>query len=568
MTEGQKKNSEINQQDSINSLPPATVSSKQSSPDLDILTKLAPEEGIALSPNTQKQVKKLLVEPVEITEKQPSFDPFTQVVQDIHNFSEIHAFETVKSTEPETSQQNTEITQQALVAVASSPAEILIAEVLKHEPITPIPASIPVQMPAKKEEQLTETTAPDSASQITQESEQDEAISPPVSLDQKKDELIQPSVTTQDTIHQNSQTETLIDSSTTLSPEVAVSESASKNIGQKQPQSLETDTKTAPVEIAQKKQHIVLRFFKNPSVLMVLSTLLFSSMILFVKLASDYYTSFEIICFRGVVGILCILVYQLIAHGIKGIQLLKTAHIGMQAWRAFIGTMSMVFWFYGVSYLTLALSTTLNYMSSIWIAIFVISTAFITGKARPNFKLIVSVLLGFAGIVVILRPSGTDINMFAAAIVIIGSFFGALAYLQVAALGRIGEPAYRTVFYFCLFSTLFGLVAIFATQGGFSPFSLIGFAWLVPIGILAMIAQLCLTMAYTGGNPLVNASLQYSGLIFVVLFDWILGYGLPDAIAWIGMSLVVIAGLSATFFQAKKSTLSKDTQRQVQTPAK
>lgn len=562
MAEDQQKNDEINPQDSTNpnvSASSATDNSNVSPPDLDILSKLAPEEGITIPPHRQDQPEKPLVQSVKIARLSPRIDPFTKVVEDIINFNENNTFQPKQLVNQDAIQQAQAVPQQSLVAAASSPAEILIAEVLKHEPVAPMPANIPVATPEKKDEALTEAITENLSSTIAQQSQKDKVTPASGLADPTKDTLSQPANTTQTTTQQTSQTHTPISTE---------NESASQIIVQEQPQPIEADTKPTTTETTLKQQHIIFRFFKNPSVLMVLSTLLFSSMVLFVKLASDYYTSFEIISFRGLVGVICILTYQLIAHGLNGIQLLKTAHIGMQAWRAFIGTMSMVFWFYGVSYLTLALSTTLNYMSSIWIAIFVISTAFITGKARPNFKLIFSVLLGFAGIVIILRPSGADINMFAAAIVIIGSFFGALAYLQVAALGRIGEPAYRTVFYFCLFGTFFGLAATFVAQGGFSPFSLIGFAWLVPIGILAMVAQLCLTMAYTGGNPLVNASLQYSGLIFVVLFDWILGYGLPDAIAWLGMSLVVLAGLSATFFQARKSTLSKEMPNSTQAPSK
>lgn len=276
-------------------------------------------------------------------------------------------------------------------------------------------------------------------------------------------------------------------------------------------------------------------------------------MILFVKLASDYYTSFEIISARGLIGALCILVFQQVKLGFKtGVISLKTKYLPMQAWRAFIGTMSMMCWFYGVSKLSLALATTLSYMSSIWIAIFIISTAFITGSTRPSAKLVFSILLGFGGIVLILRPTGTDIDMFAAAVVVISSVFGALAYLQVAALGRIGEPAYRTVFYFCLFGVFFGLIATVATQGYFSDFSPIGITWLILIGLLAMLAQFCLTLAYTGGNALVNASLQYSGLIFVIIFDWILGLEWPDYFTWLGMALVVISGLLATFIRSKQ----------------
>lgn len=288
---------------------------------------------------------------------------------------------------------------------------------------------------------------------------------------------------------------------------------------------------------------------------MLMAVFIFSIMVLCVKMASSYYTSFEIISFRGFVGAACLLLYQQIAHG-HGLTAMKTSHFGMQMWRAFIGTMSMVLWFNGIAMLPLAMATTISYMSSIWIALFLVTAAMITGKDRPDIKMLFAILIGFSGIVLILRPSGsTDSNaLWASLLVLLSSVFTALAYLQVAALGRVGEPEYRTVFYFCIFGALFGLIATLFNKNGFSAFSWVGIAWMIPVGITAMVAQLLLTRAYSIGNPMVNASLQYLGLVFVTIFDVILGYGWPDTIAWIGMAMVVLSGLASTLLRLLRSS--------------
>lgn len=287
-----------------------------------------------------------------------------------------------------------------------------------------------------------------------------------------------------------------------------------------------------------------------PPVVMLLSVFLFSVMVLCVKMASPYYSSFEIISFRGFIGAACLLIYQQIAHG-HGLSAMKTPVFGMQMWRAFIGTMSMACWFYGIAHLSLSTSTTLSYMSSIWMAIFIIASAMITHQSKPDVKLLASVTLGFVGIWVILRPSGGSFDLWPSMVVLLSSVFSALAYLQVAALGRIGEPASRTVFYFCVFGTVFGLLMTVFSPKGFSPFSLIGIGWMLLVGIAAMVAQLLLTRAYTYGNPLVNASLQYLGLVFMIIFDWVLGAGWPDSLTWLGMGFVVCSGLFATLLRSR-----------------
>ena len=320
---------------------------------------------------------------------------------------------------------------------------------------------------------------------------------------------------------------------------------------QETPHSTETQQTVAENAVPASLKSKLLAFVKSPPMMMVTSVFLFSLMVLFVKLASRYYTSFEIISFRGFVGAICLLVYQQLAHG-HGLSFMKTSHFGMHMWRSFIGCMSMICWFYGIAHLTLSLSNTISYMSSIWMALFIIASSMMTGQGKPDPKLIFTILIGFTGIVVIMRPSDNDLNMWACFIVLLSSIFTALAYLQVAALGRIGEPTQRTVFYFCMFGAIFGLLCAALNPKGFSPFSWAGIGWMLPIGILAMLAQLFLTTAYTKGNALVNASLQYLGLVFVIVFDWILGEQWPDKLTWLGMILVVLSGLLATILRSKR----------------
>lgn len=292
-------------------------------------------------------------------------------------------------------------------------------------------------------------------------------------------------------------------------------------------------------------------FVKSPIFIMLSSVFLFSVMVLCVKMASSYgYSNYEIIAGRGTVGAICLLVYLQIWHG-HSLQAMRSQHLGMQMWRSFIGTMSMALWFYGIARMPLANTTTISYMSSIWMALFVVAAAMISGKNRPDAKLLLAIFVGFLGIVVMLRPSADNQQLWVSLVVLISSVFSALAYLQVAALGRVGEPEYRTVFYFCLFGIAFGLLMTFITQGGFSKFSWQGMFWILLVGLTATIAQLCLTRAYTKGSVLVNASLQYMGLVFVTIFDWFLGHGWPDSITWLGMGLVVFSGLAATLLRSR-----------------
>lgn len=288
---------------------------------------------------------------------------------------------------------------------------------------------------------------------------------------------------------------------------------------------------------------------------MVLAAFLFASMGVCVKLASAYFNSAELVCYRGLIGIF-ILWWLARSQGVT----LGTRHPGMHAWRSLIGVTSLGAWFYAIAYLPLPTAMTLNYMSSVWVAAFLIGGALLAWRPsglqpRPPLQgtLVVTVLVGFAGVVLMLRPSISDNQGFAALIGLCSGLTAALAYMQVVALSRLGEPETRTVFYFALGSAVAGGGAMLFT--GASDWPGWPALWLLPLGMFAALGQLCMTRAYsrakTARGTLVVANLQYSGIVFGSIYGIALfGDRLP-LIGWIGMALIIGSGITATVLRSR-----------------
>jgi S-adenosylmethionine uptake transporter len=70
--------------------------------------------------------------------------------------------------------------------------------------------------------------------------------------------------------------------------------------------------------------------------------------------------------------------------------------------------------------------------------------------------------------------------------------------------------------------------------------------WLLPIGLLAALGQLCMTKAYSSGATLVVANLQYSGIVFAALYGLFLFGDQIPLVGWAGMALIVASGIAAT----------------------
>ena len=288
---------------------------------------------------------------------------------------------------------------------------------------------------------------------------------------------------------------------------------------------------------------------------MVLAAFLFASMGVCVKIASDFFNSAELVCYRGLIGMA---ILWLLARSQK--VRLATQYPGMHTWRSLVGVASLGAWFYAIAHLPLATAMTLNYMSSVWIAAFLVGGTLLAWRPsaaspRPALQgpLILTVLTGFVGVVLMLRPSLDQNQAFAGLIGLMSGLTAAFAYMQVVALSRLGEPESRTVFYFAVGSAVAGGAALLFTGTSVWP----GWQalWLLPIGILAAGGQLCMTRAYaqakTARGTLVVANLQYSGIVFAAIFSLtIFGDRLP-LIGWLGMGLIIASGITATWLRSR-----------------
>jgi S-adenosylmethionine uptake transporter len=230
----------------------------------------------------------------------------------------------------------------------------------------------------------------------------------------------------------------------------------------------------------------------------------------------------------------------------------------MHVWRAFIGVVSLAAWFYAIAHLPLATAMTLNYMSGVWIAAFIVGGAMFYSSAKDSKDaksqgpLLLTVLCGFAGVVMTLRPTIDQNQLFAGVIGLLSGMCAALAYMQVTVLGRLGEPEERTVFYFALGSAIAGGIGMLFT--GFSPISAwssVGAWWLIPIGILASLGQWSMTRAYSKGSTLVVANMQYSGIVFAAIYSLALfGDNIPP-LGWAGIAVILASGVAATVLRSR-----------------
>jgi len=280
---------------------------------------------------------------------------------------------------------------------------------------------------------------------------------------------------------------------------------------------------------------------------MILASLFFSMMGVCIKFASAHFHTSELVFFRGLIGVLFMATFC----RLQGVSL-RTSIPMMHVWRSLVGVTSLAAWFYAIAHLPLATAMTLNYTSGIWVAVFLVGGTLVMGKLQEATRqgpIVLAVIAGFGGVILLLRPTIEQDQLFAGIVGLLSGLIAALAYIQVAALGRLNEPEARTVFYFSIGTAVMGAALMLVT--GVSPWLWPSLLWLLPIGLLAVLGQLCMTKAYSRGSTLVVANLQYLGIVFGALFGLALFGDQIPLMGWLGMALIMASGIASTVLRSR-----------------
>jgi|ERR1700674_61661 drug/metabolite transporter (DMT)-like permease len=267
---------------------------------------------------------------------------------------------------------------------------------------------------------------------------------------------------------------------------------------------------------------------------MLVAGFFFAVMGICVKLGSIEFSALELVFYRSLFGLVFIAGIIKVRGGT-----LATKHGRMHISRGLSGLASLSFYFYSITQLPVATAVTLNYTSPMFLAL--VTVLWYRERVQP--QIFIAILLGFLGVILVLRPAISESQLPAGLLGLTSGFLASIAYLNLKQLSATGEPDWRVVFYFCLICTVIsGVLLLFYEFHAVSPR---GAAILLAIGACATIAQLALTRAYRVGKTLVVGSLGYSTVVFASVLGLILLEEVLPWSSWLGILIIIAAGLFA-----------------------
>ena len=229
--------------------------------------------------------------------------------------------------------------------------------------------------------------------------------------------------------------------------------------------------------------------------------------------------------------------------GIKGF---KTDRLGLHCFRGVMSAIAVIASFYAVSVIPLAVSTSYSFAAPVFATIL----AVIFLKEKIRLPRITAVIIGFIGVLVLLRPGSAPFNSGVAA-ALIGAFTVAFTIICIRSLSQTDKPNVVAV-YALLFTLPISFLVALTEWKIPEP----EFWWaVIMVGFCAALAQYSIAKAFSQSETTAILPIDFTRLIFATTIGYIFFSEVPDFYTFFGASLILA---SAVYAAHRESILKRD----------
>ena len=257
------------------------------------------------------------------------------------------------------------------------------------------------------------------------------------------------------------------------------------------------------------------------------------------------YSQGQVILIRSAAALI-ILVPIVWRAGLSG--LVRIERPGLQFARVFFSTAELFCFYFAVAALPLADVMTYWLAAPIYVAAL---SPFLLGE-KVGWRRWTAIAIGFVGVLIALKPSSASLTS-AALFSILGS--AAFAFMMLSGRQLRNTPDTVLAFWQIIGAALAGIVAVFITPSGWLPVqSSFDLAFLGLLGVVAMTAHVLVNLALKLADAATVAPLQYTLLLWAVIFGWLFFGDVPQTSIVVGAGLIVLSGLYIFF---RENTLKR-----------
>jgi drug/metabolite transporter (DMT)-like permease len=255
---------------------------------------------------------------------------------------------------------------------------------------------------------------------------------------------------------------------------------------------------------------------------------MFSLMSVFAKLLSENHSVIEIGFYRNLVATLPFLI-MIFIFGRREILIIKSRPAAV-GFRAVLGAVSLVTTFAAFSIMPMAETTVLLFTASLFIPI--LGIVFL--REHVGAYRWAAVLIGFVGVTIMASPAG-NVSALGIIVALAASLMHATLQIVLRYLGKFESPETVT-FYFVVVGTLvtalpLPFVAVTPTLDEIPLF--------LGVGLTGAAAQWLISVAFRNAPAAVVTVFNYTGIIWAMLFGWMIFDDWPLPAVLVGAAVVI-----------------------------
>jgi drug/metabolite transporter (DMT)-like permease len=232
-----------------------------------------------------------------------------------------------------------------------------------------------------------------------------------------------------------------------------------------------------------------------------------------------------------------------------GFESLRTKRIGAHVTRMGIGLTAMFLNFLAMTLLPLAEATAIGFSVPIFS---VVLAALVLGEPTGKWRW-GAVVVGFIGVLVVVQPGSSHLPLEGGAIAVVAALVTAAVTIVIRRLGAT-EAAATTVFWFAV-SSLVPLAILMPWFGKVHDMQ----TWAIVAGLSLAggLAQLTLTGALRLAPVALVMPMDYTSLVWAILFGFLLFGQLPTEWTWIGAPVIIASGLVILWREHRQARASR-----------
>jgi len=258
----------------------------------------------------------------------------------------------------------------------------------------------------------------------------------------------------------------------------------------------------------------------------------FSLMDAGMKLLSAHYPVLQVTMLRGAASLPFVLVWVLATAGARS---MLPVRWGLHLLRGALGMAMIGCFVFALQRMPLSTAYTIYFVAPLLVA--ALSVPLLGETVGPRRW--TAIAIGLVGVVVVLRPGVDGIVSLPGLMVLLAATAYAIAAVTVSLLTRTDTPQSMVVWFLAIMALGAGLLAI----PGWVPLRPQHAGLIAGMGLAGALGQIALTRAFQSGEASMIAPLEYTGLVWVIGWDWLLWRVLPDRVTWIGAAIIVASGL-------------------------